>query len=47
MRSPLTEEAQFRSQTSPNQKLEIKMSNGGRTFDAVHVDKALDEVATH
>ena len=47
MRSPLTEEAQLHFQTSPNQKLEIKILNGGRTFDAVHVDKALDEVAPH
>ena len=47
MRSPLTEEAQIHFQTSPSQKLEVKMLNGGRTFDAVHVEKALDEVATH
>ena len=47
MRSPLTEEAQIHFQTSPIQKLEVKMSNGGRTYDAVHVDKALDEVAPH
>ena len=47
MRSPLTEEAQIHFQTSPSQKLEMKMINGGRIFDAPHVDKALDEVATH
>ena len=47
MRSSLTEEAQIHFQTSPIQKLEIKMRNGGRTFDAVHVEKGLHEVATH
>ena len=47
LKSPLTEEAQFHFQTSQNQKLEIKMQNGSRAFDVVHVDKALDELATH
>ena len=47
MRSPLTEEAQIHFQTSPIPKLEVNILNGGRAFDAVHVDKALDEVATH
>ena len=47
MRSQLTEEAQFHFQTSPIRKLEMKMLNGGRTFDAVHVEKDLHEVATH
>ena len=47
MRSLLTEQAQIHFQTSPIQKLEVKMLNEGRTFDAVHVDEALDEVATH
>ena len=47
MKSPLTEEAQFHFQTSPNQTLEIKILNGGRNFDAVHVETGLHEVATH
>ena len=40
MRSLLTQEAQFHFQTSPSQQLEIKMPNGGRAFDVVHVERA-------
>ena len=40
MRSPLTEEAEIHFQTSPSQKLEVKMPNGGRAFDVVHVERA-------
>ena len=40
MRSLLTQEAQFHFQTSPSQKLEIRMPNGGRAFDVVHVERA-------